>query len=164
MTGVLTMLMGISDYLGSAEVTNRERLGVPLQRLFSAIVDLSHGRAPALLQPAIALGSRPPKSTAENVLMATAALAADKLIAGGAKRDEAARKVREALMARKQPINCEAKTILGWRDRLNEGQGRVPENALARFRSPLPPEAGSAPAEQAAWLLELLRISPVLGF
>lgn len=154
----------VIGFLRSDE-TAEERLIDPFYMLATAMVDISEGKRPEMLTVKRAVQGRQ-KGAAECNLMGVAALALDRLFAAqGGDLDGAATRVARAVHSAKLPggARCTKETIKGWRARLMEGAGaKVPEMALMRWQAPLPPEAGSTPATQAAYLLERIKNSPAL--
>jgi hypothetical protein len=133
----------------------------PLLRLHKAIIDLAEGRVSPIFKPAKHRGGSPGMGVPE-VVIGLAAKAMDELMQAGAGRDDAARKVAKAVhkggYRRVTP-----KTIAHWRDGCKEGLGgRVPKDALAHFREPLPSGMGDTSAPRAAALLERLKRAKAL--
>jgi hypothetical protein len=137
MTQILVVLLGFQNYLAASEVSERERLVLPLLRLLTAIHELSEGRQLPLFKPRKQNGN-PGKSASQSNLMAIAALALDRLIEAGSSNDRAVKCVVSALRGRVPSVIEKPTTVLDWRYRLREGAGgRAPEDALKRYCSPL---------------------------
>jgi hypothetical protein len=154
--------------IASPAIQTEPELADPLYRLIVALTEVYAGRSPLIFQPRRSGGGRPSKSLSEQEFIGTAALAADYFIKSGQSREEAARLVLRAIQTAEPGLpetpNLTTATVLGWRDRLKEGPGRVPLGALASFNYELPSSVGDDPIKRAEWLLEQIKHAPLMRF
>jgi len=133
---VLELLVDQPDLAG-------DELAAPLIQLGFALADVEGGRAPPLLRPHRRKGTKSTKggpATGELALMAVAAMALDALIEAGEPRHDAARKVARTIEIARIPLQprvgaSAASTVVGWRDRLREGDGAMPGQALRIWKA-----------------------------
>lgn len=106
----------------------------PLWALLTAFGELDAGVRSNLFKPAH-IPHRPPMSSENQLVMAFASTALDMLVAyRGASLNEASRKV-DTLLKRAGFPSSSPEKIRGWRERLSEGPGRVPPDALVIWNS-----------------------------
>jgi hypothetical protein len=169
MPPVLRTLMAFWSYLeASPSIQTDPTLAIPLRRLLDAVYDLSKGLKPALFEPVHPPQSRPPKRIAQTNLMAVVALAVDELHASGTSLGEAARLVRRAIETAdpglEVPYPLTDQTVREWRNLLHANSPKAPRDALTRYHSPLPAEAGNSPQDRAKWLICQIKHAPNLRF
>jgi len=166
---MMMLTAALADYFRESPTFRSEpELADPLLRLAAALAEVYAGRAPPLFQPLKSSGGNPGKSLPEQDFMATAALAAHYLIETGLSREDAAMTVLRAIETADPGLpktpNLTSNTVLGWRDRLKEGVGRVPLGALKGFEMELAESSGADPQKRALWLLERIKHHPLMRF
>lgn len=122
----------------------------------AALTDLQNGRAHEMFRCAKKeRGGAPPLASGKAVARANAARALDLFVEGGAPLEQAAKRVADAVNARRRGPRITARQVEKWRETYRAGDRGLPcDLGLARFREPLPPEAGETPTEQASWILQ----------
>ena len=165
---MMQLTKALVDYFRHSPTFHSEpELADPLVRLSVAFAEVYAGRAPPLLKP-LRTGGNPGTSLPKQDFMATAALAVHYLMESGLRRVDAAKTVVRAIETADPglPItpNLTARTILGWRNLLNEGPSRVPLGALKGFEMELSAFAGTDPKERALWLLDQIKHSPLMRY
>ena len=114
----------------------------PLLRLYSAVVDLTNGRASPMFKPVERRPGNPGKGLCYETIQGLAARALEELVAAGDSPKEAAKRVAGALKksGREDMKDSTPETVIKWREHLREGPGPgAPENALKHFNEPLWP-------------------------
>jgi hypothetical protein len=112
----------------------------PLLRTLSALGDLSAGQVHPMLRPINRKRKNPGKGHVAAMLQGCAARAYSELVEGGVPRQQAARKVADALRpASKRGLGTvDAKTVINWQARLSQGPGPgAPDLAVQHYRAPV---------------------------
>jgi len=157
-TEVALQIKAITEFLNEhAFLKNYDALA-PMNRLYAALIDLSEGRINPLFRPEKLKNGSPGVGNADAYIIALAARAMSALMLEGALKKDASRAVATALHANKGKYSrTPATTVQGWRDRINEGEGRIPAQALDHYNNTIPQGLNSKQ------LLEALKGAARLG-
>ena len=150
----------IAETMPPAEGSVGLTLAGSIHAVAVALCDLQNGREHEMFKPAKReQGGRPPILSAEADLRGAAAKALDLLVEGGTGLEPAAEQVADALNEnRGEHPRVTADQVKKWREGCRAGdKGLKHDPALERFKTPLPPAAGTCAAAQGAWLLQRLR-------
>lgn len=161
LSSILRASLAINKYITSAEVSKNFPLGIEFSRLNMAIADIAQSRRSTLFEPVNPPSHNPGKPFADAILMGVAARSLDELMEAGIPKTSAGQRVCAVLRRRTPPLERPPSTIIGWRDRLREGPGRVPADALRTYSMAAPENIASQNAERRAeWFLSLLELCP----
>ncbi len=156
--GPRATLQSILGFLASV-FPNDTNILDPLLRLNCAMIDLQDGLVSPMFKPSPQNG-RPHNPTLFETTKGTAARAMNELMVDGMPRKAAAQAVLKACGSLRHHGKITWKTIAGWRDVLDAGEGPgapAAGAALFAYRRPLPDRFGDFPGGRGAALIEALR-------
>jgi hypothetical protein len=159
--GVGLAVAAVIELLGKHRSIHGEGLPEPFSDLAHGLIDLGQGRQSDLLTPLARNTTKPGKGFADELVMAYAAMAVDELMKAGETRPAAGAKVARTIKAAKLPVTPRrganlTSTVLGWRERLSEGNENISQHAHELWREPRE-RLGDTPALRAEHLLRALR-------
>jgi hypothetical protein len=159
LTSTEYMLRALLPCFSTIPVLMKDGALALLMRLSAAIVDLANGRQSALFVPVIKKPGAPRKSVSHAAVQGLAARALAELDDSGEPIKQASNRVANAVRkGRKDMRDVTGETVKNWRARLEEGLGArgTPEDALAHYLAPLPPDFGTTSKVRGENLLKML--------